>query len=117
MPNASQRPPLSSLPPEVREQLKHVRARQGGDEPADETEQFYECPQCGQAIDTHSLYQVLHHEEVDHEPMSEAELAETSPIESKTTERLEKNAAEHIKAEDQKRAAFASGKKRFTEGK
>ena len=85
--------------------------------PADEAEQFYECPQCGQAVDTRSLYQVLHHEEVDHEPMSEAELAETSPIESKTAERLEKNAAEHIKAEDRKRDAFASGKKRFTEGK
>src|SRR4051812_7663909 len=117
MPNANRIPPLSSLRPDVREQLKHVRGRIVGDEPGEESEHSYSCSECGQAVDRRSLYQVLHHEEVDHEPMSEAELAETSPIDSKGEEELEKQSAKSIKAEDQKRDAFASGKKRFTEGK
>ena len=63
---------------ESREQLKHIRGRSIGTAPADEAEHFYVCAACGQAVDMRSLYQVFHHEEEGHQPLSEAELAESS---------------------------------------
>ena len=42
-------------------------------------EDFYVCAACGQAVDMRSLFQVLHHEEECHKPLSEVELVETSP--------------------------------------
>jgi hypothetical protein len=38
----------------------------GGDVPETETDHFYLCPDCGQAVDARDLGQVLHHEEPGH---------------------------------------------------
>jgi hypothetical protein len=70
-------PPLSALPPNVREQVRGVRAEP--DKPSLDEAQFYSiCPDCGQAIDERSLYQVLHHNEFEHNQLSEAELTNLS---------------------------------------
>lgn len=39
-----------------------------GPEPDDESEHFYVCAACGQAVDMRDLGQVFHHEKVGHEP-------------------------------------------------
>jgi hypothetical protein len=57
---------------EAREQLKHVHGR-SFDPVTDEGAHFYVCLTCGQAVDMRSLYQVFHHEEEGHKPLSEAE--------------------------------------------
>jgi len=36
---------------------------------ADESEHFYVCAACGQAVDMRDLGQVLHHEMPDHQPL------------------------------------------------
>jgi hypothetical protein len=64
-----------------------------------------------------SLYQVLHHEDEEHKPLSEAQLSATSPIDTKTGKKLRQRTAARAKEQDKKRRQFATGKKRFTEGK
>jgi hypothetical protein len=44
--------------------------------PVDERECFCICDECGQAFDTRSIAQVVHHEELGHEPLSESELTD-----------------------------------------
>jgi hypothetical protein len=58
-------------------ELKYIHGHVVGQEPTDQREHFYMCEECGQAVDMRSLYQVLHHEESGHKPMSEAQLSET----------------------------------------
>jgi hypothetical protein len=51
-----------------REQLNaHSSERLGA--PVDESEHFYVCKTCGQAVDKRRLGDVFHHEEPDHEPI------------------------------------------------
>jgi hypothetical protein len=38
-------------------------------DPVDESEHFYKCSKCGQAVDMRDLGQVFHHEEADHKPL------------------------------------------------
>ena len=38
-------------------------------DPKGESEHFYICAHCGQAVDMRDLGQVFHHEEVDHKPI------------------------------------------------
>lgn len=40
-----------------------------GGEPEDESEHFYTCKKCGQAVDKRRLGDVFHHEEQGHEPL------------------------------------------------
>lgn len=35
----------------------------------DESQHFYVCPECGQAVDMRKLGDVLHHEEPGHDPL------------------------------------------------
>jgi hypothetical protein len=63
--------------------LKRIRGRRLGAAATSEAEHFYRCPGCSQAVDMRSLYQVFHHEAPDHQPLSEAELIETSTIEGR----------------------------------
>jgi hypothetical protein len=49
--------------------LKGVRGKQIGGEPADESEHFYVCKACGQAVDKRDLFAVLHHEAEGHKPL------------------------------------------------
>jgi hypothetical protein len=68
-------PRLSDLPKDTQDHLRHIRAEP--EEPAaDESQHYIVCPQCGQAIDWRSLYQVMHHNEVGHTPLSDAELTQ-----------------------------------------
>lgn len=39
------------------------------DEPVDEAPHFHTCSHCQQAVDRRDLAQVLHHEQVEHQPM------------------------------------------------
>ena len=52
-----------------RDNLKGIRGKPIGGEPADEAEHFYACPVCGQAVDKRDLFAVLHHEQEEHEPL------------------------------------------------
>jgi hypothetical protein len=52
-----------------RELFKGIRGTPDEGEPADESEHFYVCPLCGQAVDARDLYIVLHHEQPEHEPL------------------------------------------------
>jgi hypothetical protein len=52
-----------------REQLKGIRGRPIGGEPENEADHFYTCAYCGQAVDRRKLFQVLHHEQAEHEPL------------------------------------------------
>lgn len=45
------------------------RAKLDGPAPKDETEHFYLCEACGQAIDMRLLGDVLYHDQVDHKPL------------------------------------------------
>jgi hypothetical protein len=45
-----------------------IGTRVGG-EPANETDHFFKCKACGQAVDMRDLGQVFHHEEDDHKPL------------------------------------------------
>ena len=45
-----------------------IGSRIGG-EPKDESEHFYTCSVCNQAVDMRDLGQVFHHEESDHKPL------------------------------------------------
>jgi hypothetical protein len=47
---------------------KGFRGERIGGEPADESEHFYVCDACGQAVDKRDLFAVLHHEQEEHEP-------------------------------------------------
>ena len=71
--------PLRLLPGETRELLNRARGKPMGPLPSDEREHFFVCAECGQAVDMRSLYQVFHHEEEDHNPLSESDLSESSP--------------------------------------
>jgi hypothetical protein len=42
---------------------------------ADESDYYMVCPECGQAIDERSLYQILHHHESGHDPLTDADLS------------------------------------------
>jgi hypothetical protein len=44
--------------------------RMGG-EPATESEHFYTCNRCGQAVDKRDLGQVFHHEVPNHQPLAD----------------------------------------------
>lgn len=46
-----------------------IRGERVGGEPAKESEHFYRCPACGQAVDMRDLGQVFHHEEPGHKPL------------------------------------------------
>jgi hypothetical protein len=37
--------------------------------PTSENGYFYDCPDCGQAVDERDVAQVIHHEMLDHKPM------------------------------------------------
>jgi hypothetical protein len=52
-----------------REELKVIRGERVGGEPEDESEHFYTCARCGQAVDMRDLYAVFHHEQEVHEPL------------------------------------------------
>ena len=54
----------------TREQLKHVHGR-SLDPVTGESEHFYVCAACGQAVDMRSLYQLFHHEEEGHNPRAQ----------------------------------------------
>jgi hypothetical protein len=49
-----------------------IVGERGGGAPADERQNFYVCPQCGQAVDKRDLGQVLHHEQAGHDPLPES---------------------------------------------
>jgi len=51
------------------EDLRGIRGRRLGGEPADEREHFYTCAACGQAVDKRDLAAVFHHEDQGHEPL------------------------------------------------
>jgi hypothetical protein len=53
----------------TREELNALASEPIGGEPADESQHFYVCTQCGQAVDMRKLGDVFHHEEPDHEPL------------------------------------------------
>jgi hypothetical protein len=57
------------------------RAKRKAGAPKDEWDYFQICDECGQAFDTRSAAQVFHHEELDHQPLTESELTELSLIE------------------------------------
>ena len=90
------RPSLSGLPQDLREELKHVRGHGVTRRRVkNEAEHFYVRERCRQAVDMRSLYQVLYHEDEEHEPMSESALSQTSPIEiERTTGRKRRKTAE-----------------------
>lgn len=46
--------------------------------PRRETEFFFICEECGQAVDKRSTAQVFHHEELGHQRLTETELTELS---------------------------------------
>jgi hypothetical protein len=52
-----------------RERLKGVLGRRIGGGPADESDHFYVCEKCGQAVDMRDLHAVIHHESEGHEPL------------------------------------------------
>jgi hypothetical protein len=52
-----------------RDDLKGIRGKRVGGEPADEAEHFFTCAACGQAVDKRDLFAVLHHELEGHEPL------------------------------------------------
>ena len=43
-----------------------------GSEPASESEHFYTCKKCGQAVDKRDLGQVFHHEVPNHQPLPDS---------------------------------------------
>jgi hypothetical protein len=45
-----------------------IRGERVGSEPADESEHFMICPECGQAIDRRDLAQVFEHADIGHKP-------------------------------------------------
>jgi hypothetical protein len=47
----------------------HIPGKQHGGEPADERENFYTCPICGQQVDMRDLRQVIWHERPKHKPL------------------------------------------------
>lgn len=49
--------------------FKGITGRRVGEQPKDETEHFYVCAACGQAVDMRDLGQVFHHEEPGHQPL------------------------------------------------
>jgi len=55
--------------------LKGVRGHRVSGESDDESGHFHICGECGQAFDLSSLPQVIHHDKIGHEPLSEAQLA------------------------------------------
>jgi hypothetical protein len=46
-----------------------MRGKRYGGEPADELENFYTCPTCGQSVDSRDLRQLSYHEQPSHEPL------------------------------------------------
>jgi hypothetical protein len=46
-----------------------IRGRRVGGEPTNETEHFFNCAKCGQAVDMRDLGQVFHHETDAHKPL------------------------------------------------
>lgn len=46
-----------------------IPGKHHGGEPADERENFYPCPACGQLVDMRDLRQVMWHEEPGHKPL------------------------------------------------
>jgi len=100
-----ERPSLSSLSPELRDELRHVRGRGVTRRRVQsEAEHFCVCEKCGQAVDMRSLYQVLYHEDEQHEPLSESVLSETSPIQldRKPGRKRPKRAAKGSKVQEKK---------------
>ena len=69
-------PRFRTLDPMTREILKHIHGKPIGGEPENEAEHFYTCAMCGQAVDRRSLYQVAYHDDVEHPPLTDAELSE-----------------------------------------
>jgi hypothetical protein len=49
------------------DEFKGIVGRRVGKQPENETDHFYICPQCGQAVDMRELWQVFHHEDPDHQ--------------------------------------------------
>jgi hypothetical protein len=49
--------------------LEGVRAKLVGGKPAADSEHFYTCPACGEAVDKRDLAAVLHHEQPVHAAM------------------------------------------------
>jgi hypothetical protein len=68
-------PRLSTLPKDVQDRLRYIRA-EPEEPPDDESENYIVCPACGQAVDGRSLYQVMHHAERGHAPLTDAELTQ-----------------------------------------
>jgi hypothetical protein len=52
-----------------RDELKDIRGKPVGGEPADEAEHFYTCGTCGQSVDKRDLFAALHHEQEEHEAL------------------------------------------------
>jgi hypothetical protein len=52
-----------------RDRLRGVLGKRVGGEPESESEHFYICEACGQAVDKRDLHAVLHHEAEGHEPL------------------------------------------------
>lgn len=46
-----------------------IPGKQHGGEPADENDNFYTCPTCGQQVDMRDLRQVIWHERPKHKPL------------------------------------------------
>ena len=40
-----------------------------GPQPENEADHYFNCKRCGQAVDMRDLGQVLHHEQLEHEPL------------------------------------------------
>lgn len=53
----------------TRAELNGLPARRIGPQPTDESEHFYQCASCGQAVDMRQLGDVFHHEGDGHEPL------------------------------------------------
>jgi hypothetical protein len=53
----------------IRDRLRGIRGRRIGSDPLEESEHFYICKACGQAVDMRDLYAVFHHEAEGHEPL------------------------------------------------
>ena len=63
----------------TREVLKQIRGKATGRKSGNETEHFYTCAVCAQGVDRRSLYQVVYQDDVEHSPLTEAELSELAP--------------------------------------
>ena len=62
------------------EVVKSINGTPEGKEKENEIDHFFVCGQCGQAVDSRSLFQVLHHDESGHRPLGDADLTATATV-------------------------------------